>query len=393
MSNQSAELSGNRLQMVKLNRDWAGATEAIREFQEQMKLLNENWRSQLKLTQPSIGVTTEFSMQVSAILSSFRAVSAVQQEELAKFIATFAKTIGSMNLNTSAYQSEFKTIAAKISSVLNKPHAGFGVTTATYINATRPILEALKDKDSQISAILESVSSLKMAATTGIDTEALQKLSEYVAESEYDFHDVVISNDGTLAVAGVNVAVSELKDAFTESLNESGLLDSLRNLNATVKEQSNLLRLQNDRLTVQEEVINRLIQQVCKLKGTRLAWIMQNIVLSIIIGLMINNFASPLLQPYTDVPVQQIKKMMKVATSEATYDPVILTNHRYVCFNNLKLWEGSRMKSPVITRLKQGAVVRVLSKKRNWTCVMYIDEGQQEPIVGWTLTRYLSTFK
>lgn len=382
MNNQSAALSGIKLKY----QDWSITTESIREFQEQMKILSDSWKNQLKFTTPSINVTAELSKQISSIISNFKAVSTVQQEEIAKFSATIAKTIGKMNLDISAYQSEFKAMTAKLSSVMNKPKVEWGITAAAYINATRPFMTALNGTDNEISAMLKSFSSLKFATTVKIDTDALQKLSESVTESEYDFDDIVINNDGTLAVAGGNVAVIELKEAFTESLNESGLFDTLRNLNETIKEQSHLLRQQNDRLTVQEEVINRLMQQVSKLKGTRLAWIMQNIVLSIIIGLMINNFASPILQPFTDVLVQQIKKMMKIATTETAIKPVELNNHRYVTTNKLKLWAGRRMKSHVITYIHQGEVVRVLEKRRNWTYVLFIEHDSGELIAGWTFS-------
>lgn len=376
------------------------AASTMAQYQSQIQMIDTSWVQHFariqevvepmvesyRRIQEALAPTLEsYNRRIEAMSGSLLEAATQRQQEIAKLAAGIELPITKMQLQMESYNKATSATIAKLSSVMETVQVEWAKNSAIYIEATKPLIHFAEQWDTGITNALRSLANVHISLPEMINAKVLRELSRFVADEEYTFDDVEISDDGELIIAGEQVQQNELKEGL--------FLDVLNRINESIAVQSGLIRRQNEKLTIQEETINILMLEVGKLKNSKLKWFLLNIILPIILGILINNLASPLLKSYTDIPVQQVKKMMKIATTESAIEPATLTNHRYVTTSTLKIWAGGYMKSPVIYYINQGDIVRVLNKRRNWTYVLYIDRNTGEVITGWTLTRYLKAFK
>ena len=111
----------------------------------------------------------------------------------------------------------------------------------------------------------------------------------------------------------------------------------------------------------------------------------------------INNISANLMTPYVDkyllsssvTDKVKIKKISKIKLD----NPVLEVNKlRFITRNNVILRSSPSTKTEILDELCLGQVVTVLSKKRNWIEVQYIDQDN-EIVHGWVFTRYTARFK
>jgi hypothetical protein len=82
------------------------------------------------------------------------------------------------------------------------------------------------------------------------------------------------------------------------------------------------------------------------------------------------------------------KKELISRAAEA-YSSEGLKGFRFVSATVLHVREGSSIKSPVVSELYLGKVVRVVSRRNRWILVEYMDDHADELAQGWVFGRYL----
>lgn len=384
MSTKLDTMLGLNYKVHAVNPAILGVINSINQNQAAMAMINSSWVQQIANIQGAFAPIHEYYNKRLDLFSGIRDIALQKQQELARIAANISLPLSKFELQTKVAHQVNQSAITKLASVIGESKIEWIKASTTYINSMKPLLDAASRWNSQISIALRSMNALNINILSNIDIAALRELSHLTSESDYNTNDVELREDGTLVIGGETINHQELTQTV--------ILDTLNRLNGTISTQNKLFRQQNDKIESQEENINILLKEISNLKNSRLKWFLLNIILPVILSILVNNFASPILQPYTDLPVQMVKKIMKTVTINSSISTVELAAHRYVILDKLKIWNGSKIKSLVVTYLKQGEVVRILNKKRNWTYILYIDCYSGKHILGWTLTRYLKKF-
>ena len=92
---------------------------------------------------------------------------------------------------------------------------------------------------------------------------------------------------------------------------------------------------------------------------------------------------------------KSIKKEVskELSTTKEADKNYLLNTYRFVNCESLNVRTSKTMKSASIYKLPQGAIVRIISKQKNWTKIEYKNEDETVIIIGWVNTRYISRFK
>lgn len=107
-----------------------------------------------------------------------------------------------------------------------------------------------------------------------------------------------------------------------------------------------------------------------------------------------SNIAAPKIQEYMNLAgdkseKEKSKEIRKLPFGEFS---LLLQSNRFVTATTLNLYVNPNSKSSVISSLKFGQVVTVISVQKDWTEISY-EYGDGEVISGWVFTRYLEKFR
>jgi len=159
-------------------------------------------------------------------------------------------------------------------------------------------------------------------------------------------------------------------------------------------EQSIELEHNEDTNSTNPKAIDTLVSKFQKLPP--LAQLLLMILLTHITLPITQNVAANLLTPHveqliqdSDKPEQQ--KLKEIQRLPLKLDSIETNGLRFITAEHLRLRQGPSTKSQVVDDLRQGQIVTVVSKERNWIEVRYEYEDG-EVVTGWVFTRYTSRF-
>jgi hypothetical protein len=90
---------------------------------------------------------------------------------------------------------------------------------------------------------------------------------------------------------------------------------------------------------------------------------------------------------------EMIKVIEKSPNINEGINKIVFKGYRFVISKQLDVKQRPAQKSQLIGRLYFGQVVKILTKRRNWTLVEYRDDENNIIINGWVFTRYIKSFK
>lgn len=81
------------------------------------------------------------------------------------------------------------------------------------------------------------------------------------------------------------------------------------------------------------------------------------------------------------------------AVARRIFVPGELHQHRFVTAKILSVRQTARLRSPAVSTLRFGKVVRLLQKQKDWCFVEYVEDDSDKVLQGWVLSRYLAKFE
>ena len=183
------------------------------------------------------------------------------------------------------------------------------------------------------------------------------------------------------------------------------------------EEEGQLLFLTEDekKERIDKFVIDQIIQLIPKIdveKYKKLSSTTQKLITSIIIMLIpaLYFYGSVYLEAFRNVEVERAQKNIKtflennVTASDkdkirrikktpqaVNFNLFNKETHRFITINGLRVRSKPSQKGEILTQLKQGKIVEIIDKKKNWIKVSYdIDNSTVE---GWVFTRYTKKFE
>lgn len=103
----------------------------------------------------------------------------------------------------------------------------------------------------------------------------------------------------------------------------------------------------------------------------------------------LENYVAPSLGESSRTTSRHIKEVQKQLGPSAR----LLTDYRFIAAVEVIVHLNPKIKSPEISRIKFGVVVRVLRQTKDFSLVTWSDENVETEPQGWVLSRYLRKFK
>ena len=80
-------------------------------------------------------------------------------------------------------------------------------------------------------------------------------------------------------------------------------------------------------------------------------------------------------------------------TAREKFAPGELRQHRFVTAKTLTVRHSARQRSPVVSTLKFGKMIKLLKKEDSWSLIEYFDDDSEAIGQGWVLSAYLTKFE
>ncbi|MCK5057727.1 MAG: SH3 domain-containing protein [Candidatus Aminicenantes bacterium] len=194
-----------------------------------------------------------------------------------------------------------------------------------------------------------------------IDFDGMKKLSESLANMNFNFN-----RDGTLTIEDEMVSTEEIQNKINEIIDDESI-------------------------DIKKDTIGKTINIFIKFAINTKESIVKIIILGLIINFLSHNVIEPLKEKITKGILKKNKKIViKKIQTEKFASEIYLLNVRYISAGTLNVRVKNSRKSAKIGELHFGDVVYVITKKRDWSLVLYKNDDVE--IKGWVFSRYLKKF-
>ena len=200
-----------------------------------------------------------------------------------------------------------------------------------------------------------------------LSIQSLQPIFESIEQ------EVSVDSDGTITLDTLSIDQSELQEIRDQVLERA---------------------LVNQPIERLEEIAQKIIEEIRRLKSPLLEKILQWFIFPLLVGLLLSH-------PITDYHIKsflsankrEAKKHINHQAHSSFENKDILEGFRYVVADSLNVRLKGSIQSPSIGILRFGDVVVLLKKGRHWSLVEWQDREGQAAIRGWVFSRYLEKFK
>jgi len=171
-----------------------------------------------------------------------------------------------------------------------------------------------------------------------------------------------VNSTGTITAADTTVSISQIENISKSCINESNLNDE--NISFEIR-------------------IANYIKSIAK-QHPVIRWILIRIILSY----LISNSSTTSIINNTTININ----LFKNEVNKMNVDEAFHNNYRFVSAKSLSVWSKNTIKSKHVGKLYFGELVKIVSKKKNWSLIEYKSKDGEVIISGWVLTRYIKRF-
>jgi hypothetical protein len=195
-------------------------------------------------------------------------------------------------------------------------------------------------------------------------------ISDFIKELPQD--KIIINQGETISCAGEVFDLNSLQDLVKQIILNSGVTQKYRTI---------------------ENNMEIIINEIRQLRQP----LLEKIIIYLIIPIIIAFFTSCYGTAIKDISHRHIiaktqkARNIQIKINKSELDKQVLINYRLVIANSLNVREKEKNKSKLIGRIYFGQVVKVITRKRDWTLVEWADSSGVK-YYGWVFTRYLKKF-
>lgn len=258
----------------------------------------------------------------------------------------------------------------------------------------------------QSFAILESPAmkfTREIAQSLAFQDSAAMKVTREIAQS------LVFQDSAAMKVAReVAQSFALQESAAMKAVREMTLLfatqDSVvitEHINKLLTESSDSVEVKND--SVEQAVVKLAQVTLSNNNGGFLSWYDNQpssiqLIVTLILSYFLNifsNLSMPLYENWEYLFQRETPRVATKLVSQAAnkeYDIDELNHYRFVVVSVLNVRGEPSIKSEVIDELKNGMVVKFITKSKRWTQIEFLCNETNERKIGWVFSRYLRKF-
>lgn len=367
-------LNDSSLKRIQEQIESLSSTHTIRKMEEQF--------SQLQLSERILPEAFRSAIEVSALINSER-FKVIPPDTLRAIES--AALIANQHTYTQFASSKYMQAIEDIRAISS---------TKLIPDSAKAIAETFAIQQQKFSGITDGLTSIRALASSIAEMSATMTSSRTLREFAKLNIASMTSVDATMkafeqsSIELGSDAYSNHKESFEYIARE------LVGTRIFDDEQSIELEHNEDTNSTNPKAIDTLVSKFQKLPP--LAQLLLMILLTHITLPITQNVAANLLTPHveqlmqdSDKPEQQ--KLKEIQRLPLKLDTIETNGLRFITAEHLRLRQGPSTKSQVVDDLRQGQIVTVVSKERNWIEVRYEYEDG-EVVTGWVFTRYTSRF-
>lgn len=301
-----------------------------------------------------ISASIEASRALETTKEMIRAAGIAESLKLVQYnYSQIIKSLRPLNYDSSQLELLTKNIGDSLSSVTASLES-FNMLRSSFLNIYSDNLQKA------LSGISFQLKTDYLRGEANLKNLDIDKL--YDESMSFDVENIVVSEDGALALGKKLYSIYEIKTIINQALEEC--------------EQES---------EDADSFINNLIKYTC----TELPKDVKQIFIGIIVALIMFMCTG---QQNTTTNYNIAAQEIKINVSNAINDRVFFDNYRFVGVKSLNLRESGNSSSKLLCRLNFGHVVKIVDFDGNW---VYIETtvNEDEPIKGWVYKNYLKTFE
>lgn len=264
-------------------------------------------------------------------------------------------------------------------------------------DSVRAIAEAFAEQQQKFAEVTSQLSPIKAVAASIAEMSLAMSSSPTLREFVELNRASAASIDATMkafeksSVELGSDAYSNHKESFeyiAQELTRTGQQFDALTMESTSLEQSDDLSLEK------VNVIATLVTHYQKLPRWAqliLTIFLNTIAIPILISISANLLTSHVEKVIQDSDKSERQKLKEIRQLPLKVENIETSGLRFITAEHVRLREGPSTKSQILDDLKQGQIVTVLSKKRNWIEIKY-EYGEGDIVTGWVFTRYTARF-
>lgn len=266
------------------------------------------------------------------------------------------------------------------------------------IKVSREISQSLAFQDSAAMKLTREISQ-----SLALQDSAAMKLTREIAQS------LELQDSAAMKVAR-EVAQSFLlqESAAMKAVREMTLLFATQDPVVIAERISKLLTESSDNIEIKKDSVEQAVIKLAQVtssdnNGNFLSWYdnqssSTQLIVTLIFSYFLNifsNLSMPLYENWAylfqrETPRAATKLVSQTANKE--YDIDELSHYRFVVVSILNIRGEPSIKAEVIDELRNGMVVKFITKSKRWTQIEYLCNETGERKTGWVFSRYLQKF-
>lgn len=245
----------------------------------------------------------------------------------------------------------------------------------TLVNSLRDINKVLIS-NAQLSSLTNSINKSIISSNQDTFSSIIKFLQENkLNPSRNDNSQYTIEND-TILIEKNKYSIAELKSAFKELIEESGIINNQKTL---------------------DESLSQLNKSISEINDNKLKTFLLNVVSSLLASIIFL-FMTPQMNELAQSSFKQksrttIKKINEATNKLSPDVKEVLKDYRIIKLKALSVFISPKQKSKKLGFLYFGQIVKIIDTKKSWALVQLTSDNDSFELKGWVFSRYLKNLK